>query len=157
MGYRWSPSKSERRAYYERMKRLEEEQDNIPDDYPIPCTGDCCTGDKITFFNAAKSDSRFYGEIISESYGKDKQQHTFTVLLQDNSKMLIKGRNLYKKGVFRKQWDNETQRDIILSEKHERGDKARDAARERKMQKEMRKLYGNEDIYNENYNTDEDF
>ena len=108
-------------------------------DYTINCTGDAASGDHVRFqqavFSGSFRNAKFShfelisGEIIKDSYGADKQQHTFTLLLADGSKKLIKGRNLYKNGVWRKPWHDEALRTVALDGKHKRGDKAR-AARE---------------------------
>ena len=46
--------------------------------------------------NAKYSHHKEYiGTIIKESYGKKTGQHTFTILLDDGSKILRKGRNIY--------------------------------------------------------------
>ena len=57
--------------------------------FPIDCTGDVCAGDVILFTEAVFGGSyrkpRFLGErriaakVLKDSYGKDKQQHTFTL------------------------------------------------------------------------------
>ena len=76
------------------------------------------------------------GEVVKESYGKDKQQHTFTIrpieVFGDNASEImskktfrIKGRNLYRYGVDREKWADENARKIVADEKHQRGDKAR--------------------------------
>jgi hypothetical protein len=103
--------------------------------YSIECTGDACVGDEIKFLKAEFTGSfrnpkfdgfvEIKGKIIKDSYGSQKQQHTFTVELLDGSKMLIKGRNLYKYKVFRKSWANESERETVLHEKHSRGKNAR--------------------------------
>jgi hypothetical protein len=103
--------------------------------YEIEATGDCCVGDYVRFDRALFAGSRtspkfvgferISGEIVKDSYGELKQQHTFTLLLEDGSKTLIKGRNLYANGVWRKVWIDETQRETVLTEKHNRGDQAR--------------------------------
>lgn len=132
MGYRWKPSAAQKAAYRERCLAIEEAKSTIVEDgYDINCTGDCCTGDEIKFFNPAKASKQLYGVIVSESYGQLKQQHTFTVVV-DGEKQQIKGRNLYKNGVLRKKWADETERQKIIDEKHERGAVAR-------RQKEYRK------------------
>ncbi|MGH7239782.1 MAG: hypothetical protein ACREHG_06905 [Candidatus Saccharimonadales bacterium] len=105
--------------------------------YSICCTGDCVTGDRVCFERATFSGSfrnakfagfeRIEGEIVNDSYGQHKQQHTFTLLLADGSKMTIKGRNLYANGCWRKAWTDESQRHAALNEKHARGDNARKA------------------------------
>jgi len=79
-----------------------------------------------------------HGEVLRESYGADKQQHTFTIkplnvegvnadeLLKKDS-FRIKGRNLYKNGVLREMSDDEAARKLVADEKHERGAAAREA------------------------------
>jgi hypothetical protein len=140
---RWQPTKAEKRAYAERMRSIEAAKDEpLKDGYTICCTGDCVTGDEIAFFNAGKTEKRLYGTIVNDSYGAEKQQHTFTIELDDSpEKTLIKGRNLYKNGVYRKQWTDEAKRQKILDEKHSRGDEAREAARKRKEER----LFGQRD------------
>lgn len=124
--YRWKPSKAMKAAYHQKMLAIEEAKNKLPDDsYSINSTGDCVTGDEIAFFNAGKSSERLYGIITHESYGIDKQQHTFTIETNDGAKMLIKGRNLYRNGVLRKPWQDENKRQTALDEKHERGNVAR--------------------------------
>lgn len=72
--------------------------------------------------------------IRNESYGADKQQHTFTIEvlestgtqpLQAGAVTTRKGRNIYKNGVERTEWDDEIAREAVLQEKHARGDAAR--------------------------------
>ena len=110
--------------------------------YNINCTGDVCVGDEVAFERATFSGSfrspkfagfeRIFGKIIRDSYGKDKQQHTFTLELLSGQTMRIKGRNLYTNSTFRKKWEDESKRDIVLDEKHDRGNAAREARQERK-------------------------
>ena len=110
--------------------------------HTIDCTGDAVTGDEVAFERATFSGSfrnakfagfeRVSGRIIKDSYGADKQQHTFTLALADGSTMRIKGRNLYANGVWRKAWSDEAARKPALDEKHARGDAARRARDERK-------------------------
>lgn len=107
------------------------------DEYGINCTGDAVIGDEVRFDRATFSGSfrnsnfagfeRVTGKIIRDSYGRDKQQHTFTLLLNDGSELRIKGRNLYANGLFRKPWDDEASRCKAQDEKHARGDAARTA------------------------------
>ena len=40
-------------------------------------------------------EKQYSGTILKHSYGDKTNQHTFTVLLVDGSKKLVKGRNLY--------------------------------------------------------------
>lgn len=103
--------------------------------HTINCTGDAVVGDKVAFERAVFSGSlrkpKFShfelvkGEIVSDSYGRDKQQHTFTIQLADGSKTLIKGRNLYGNGTWRQPWADEAARHAASDEKHSRGDMAR--------------------------------
>lgn len=112
------------------------------DIYTIDCTGNCCVGDEVSFerafFTGKYPKSKFshmeriHGLILKESYGVQKQQHTFTILDKDiNNKFRIKGRNLYKNRVLRKMWDDEDKRDIVLKEKYTRGREARETREER--------------------------
>ncbi len=110
--------------------------------YSINTTGDCVVGDEVSFeratftgsFRNAKFDGfeLIQGKIVNDSYGRDKQQHTFTIELLDGSKMMIKGRNLYANGTYRKLWVDESIRGLVADEKHSRGAKAR-AGREYRM------------------------
>ncbi|KAG8474744.1 hypothetical protein CXB51_031708 [Gossypium anomalum] len=89
----------------------------------INCTGDVCKGDVVLFtqkvykkFNKMTRRGKLLGKrtiagrVVKESYGKAKQQHTFTVevLWSKGSKklpplfpLLVKGRNLYKLKTYR--------------------------------------------------------
>ena len=116
--------------------------------YTIDCTGDVVTGDEIQFTEAVFGGSyrkpRFLGErtistrVIKDSYGQDKQQHTFTIEiihsegecpLEPGTKTRRKGRNIYRHGTRRAAWTNETARHGAQKEKHLRGDAARDEPR----------------------------
>lgn len=110
--------------------------------YNIDCTGNCCVHDEITFERAVYDGSypnatfshneRVKGVITKESYGKSKQQHTFTIFDMETQKSFrIKGRNLYKNGVLRKKWDDEKKRALVLQDKYLRGLEARKAREER--------------------------
>lgn len=113
------------------------------DEFKINCTGDAVVGDDVCFeratFNGSFRNAKFAGfekvtgKIIKDSYGRDKQQHTFTLQLSDGSSMTIKGRNLYKEGLWRKSWADEAMRHTTANEKHVRGDAAR-VAREYRRQ-----------------------
>lgn len=110
------------------------------DEYSIRCTGDACVGDEVRFeratftggsFGRFRSKPKFAGfetvtgKIVRDSYGADKQQHTFTIEHSDGSTLRIKGRNLYANGTWRKPWADERERHAVLNEKHTRGDRAR--------------------------------
>ncbi|XP_022739335.1 uncharacterized protein LOC111291702 isoform X1 [Durio zibethinus] len=125
--------------------------------FSINCTGDVCKGDVVLFtqkvyekFNKVKRHGRLLGSrtvagrVVKESYGKAKQQHTFTVevLWSKGTKkfpplfpLLVKGRNLYKLKTYRQRWSSEAERRNVLAEKHRRGK----AARLVKAMKETRK------------------
>lgn len=102
--------------------------------YNNDITGDATQGDEVVFveaqFTGSFKSAKFTGfevvegKIIKDSYGADKQQHTFTLELKDGSKKMIKGRNIYKYGLFAKPRDFE-ERQENLEEKHYRGEKAR--------------------------------
>ena len=111
-------------------------------EYNKSCTGDAVVGDEVRFERATFSGSfrkpkfagfeMISGRIIRDSYGRDKQQHTFTIELTGGGLLKIKGRNLYRHGCFRKPWADESERTKAQSEKHARGDQARAAAYDRK-------------------------
>ena len=109
--------------------------------YTINCTGDACVGDEICFekaiFEGNYPRSKFshlemvFGTIIRDSYGKRKQQPTFSLQLDQGGELLVKGRNLYRNGCYRKQWVDEIEREAIIDEKHKRGNIARKASESR--------------------------
>ena len=114
------------------------------DDYPICCTGDAVVGDEVRFERAEFGGSfrkpvflRFVlvtAKIVADSYGADKQQHTFTLQLPEGTKSRIKGRNLYRETVWRKPWADESKRRLVADEKHLRGDGARAQRAARKLE-----------------------
>jgi hypothetical protein len=87
------------------------------DTFCIDCTGDVVVGDLVRFERAVFTGyyrnpvfagfELMAGKIVFDSYGSEKQQHTFTLRLNDGKKILIKGRNLYLNGLWRTAWDNE--------------------------------------------------
>ena len=116
-------------------------------------TNDIVTGDIIIFTESVfggsyrnpkyKGDRKILGKILKESYGNEKQQHTFTLEILDvegvdfeevlkKKTIRRKGRNIYRKGVKRMKWKNEKERCCIADEKHERGEIAREKRRLRK-------------------------
>jgi hypothetical protein len=113
-----------------------------PKEYSERATGDVVVGDEVWFERAIFTGSYrnpkwagnevVRGKVIRDSYGKDKQQHTFTIELPDGTTTRIKGRNLYRNGVWRKRWDDEAERDRVAAEKHARGDEARARRDERR-------------------------
>jgi len=116
-------------------------------EFTIDCTGDAVVGDEVRFERATFSGSfrnakfagfeMITGKIVRDSYGREKQQHTFTLELADGSKLLIKGRNLYANGLYRKPWKDESLRRKAAEEKHARGDAARRAREIRKSKQFM--------------------
>ncbi|KAG2646863.1 hypothetical protein PVAP13_2KG550600 [Panicum virgatum] len=113
--------------------------------FSINCKGDVCRGDAVLFKQKVyeKSGKRHAkcigkrivaGKVTKESYGREKQQHTFTIQvfwskgagkLPPLHLLLVKGRNLYRMMTFRQPWANEAERLKVLEEKHSRGDDAR--------------------------------
>lgn len=102
--------------------------------YTEDVTGDVCNGDTIMFARATFCGSRrrprydgdeiITGTVVNDSYGSRKQQHTFTLRVRGQGKLLIKGRNLYSIGVFAKPRTDEDRKED-LDEKHRRGSEAR--------------------------------
>lgn len=129
--------------FQERLKFVESKIKFSGDDvYSIECTGDACVGDEVKFsraiFDGTYPNSIFIGfdlvsaVVVADSYGKEKQQHTFTLAKPDGTKIRIKGRNLYRNRCFRKPWPNESDRVDVIREKHRRGGEARKARQCRK-------------------------
>lgn len=108
------------------------------DSFAIDCTGDACVGDTIKFkeavFGGSFKKPKYLGDreitakIIKDSYGADKQQHTFTLIISSSgtdpltSGTTRKGRNVYKNGTHRIKWDNEDDGLKSLDDKHDRSD-----------------------------------
>ncbi|KAL0718536.1 hypothetical protein Bca4012_067858 [Brassica carinata] len=116
--------------------------------FPINCKGDVCKGDTVLFTQKVKGSGKIMGrrtvagQVVKESYGTAKQQHTFTIevlwcegmqKLPPLYPLLVKGRNLYRLMTMRQRWANEDDRVKVLSEKHCRGAAARKVMRERKI------------------------
>ena len=104
-------------------------------------TGDACKGDEVIFAKAIFAGSyrkpkfshfeMIEGLIIADSYGSEKQQHTFTILKISGEQMRIKGRNIYRYLLLAKP-RSDSERSEILDEKHSRGSVARKARATRK-------------------------
>ncbi|KAF8063899.1 hypothetical protein N665_1178s0012 [Sinapis alba] len=116
--------------------------------FSINCKGDVCKGDTVLFTQKVKGSGKIMGrrtvagQVVKESYGTAKQQHTFTIevlwcegmqKLPPLYPLLVKGRNLYRLMTMRQRWANENDRVKVLSEKHSRGAAARRVMRERKI------------------------
>jgi len=87
MGYRWKPNKAQKQAYIERLKEREEVR---PTGTPYAIRKGC----KVEYYSLNKGEI-IKGEVIKDSYGAEKGQHTFTILQHDGCAVLVKGRNLY--------------------------------------------------------------
>lgn len=89
MGYRykWKPSKAQVAEY--KAKCAEREAIS-----PRGTNYAIRTGCFVKFYSM-NTGSVIEGQVISESYGADKGQHTFTIDLGGGEKLLVKGRNLY--------------------------------------------------------------
>ena len=121
--------------------------------HPIwtPARGDVVTGDQITYtesdFGGSYRKPRYLGdrtirgEVIRDSYGAAKQQHTFTIRVMESSgfdaletgaNIRRKGRNIYRGNPQRLRWEDEAEREEAAGEKHKRGDAARAERDERR-------------------------
>jgi hypothetical protein len=133
----------------EAMPRVSVDQPPLAEAFSINTTGDVVTGDVIQWEEGVFTSSKrpkFLGNrtvravVVKDSYGSDKQQHTFTILPLSSSgtqpiavgkQTTRKGRNIYRNGTMRMPWINEDKRQAVANEKHARGDVAR-AARDRR-------------------------
>ena len=96
-------------------------------------SGDACIGDEVVFaaviWGGSFKKPRFNGveiktgTITKDSYGTEKQQHSFTIKTKASS-FRVMGRNLYKFGTWAKPRKVE-EREEVLNEKHKRGTLAR--------------------------------
>jgi hypothetical protein len=121
----------------------------------IDCTGDVVSGDIISFTESVfggshrkpiyLGDRGIIAEVLRDSYGADKQQHTFTLRvissegvdpLAAGTETRRKGRNVYKNGTKRARWNDEAARKTAADEKHRRGDAARAVRTQRQEIKE---------------------
>ena len=102
-------------------------------------TGDAVTGDTIRWtegvFAGTYRSAKFIGyreivgKITGDSYGQDRQQHTFTIQVEPATgeqplppgrTIRRKGRNVYRNGTERLPWDDEQAREDAVTEKHMR-------------------------------------
>ena len=123
----------------------------------VSATGDVVVGDHVTYDEAVFTGSyrkpKFAGLrsisaiVVKDSYGAGKQQHTFTLLITGSTgidplkvgeKVQRKARNVYRNGVSRQLWDDETARLEVQAEKHERGGAAREVRAIRRETEEPR-------------------
>lgn len=124
----------------------------IPNSW-IPVNGDLVTGDTVRFKEAVFSgsyksprhvgDREVTAEVLNDSYGKGKQQHTFTIrvihctgydCLTVGKVTTRKGRNIYRNSPIRLTWVNEEDRGKAAEDKHKRGAAARE---QRDIRREM--------------------
>ncbi len=72
-------------------------------------------------------------EVLRDSYGEAKQQHTFTLVVMHSEgydaltrghRIQRKGHNLYRNGTERQRWLDKRERRVRLGEKHRRGAEA---------------------------------
>ena len=114
--------------------------------YNVNCAGDIVTGDCIRWTEAVfigshcrpkfADERTIKAEVVVDSYGAAKQQHTFSLLVvraegtsapEPGSRIRRKGRNIYRNGCYRVAWEKEAARHHHQDEKHQRGDAARTA------------------------------
>ena len=112
--------------------------------FEIECTGDVVIGDTVLFeeavFGGSHRKPKFLGmrvikaEVLRESYGERKQQHTFSLRviestgyepIEEGKEVRRKARNVYRSGTLRVRWEDESKRVEVLREKHGRGGAAR--------------------------------
>ncbi len=87
MAYKWKPSAAQKAEYVEKMR----EKESLP---IIQSNGAIRTGCKLEFYSTNEG-KVLKGEVINHSYGAERNQHTCTLQLEDGSKKLVKGKNLY--------------------------------------------------------------
>jgi hypothetical protein len=123
----------------------------MADRYPIYCKGDVVRGDIIEFgesvYDGKYPKATYAGsrtvraQVLKDSYGAAKQQHTFTLRILDcdgcqpldrGTVTRRKGRNVYRHHTHRQPWPDESARRVVAAEKHARGDAARDAREQRR-------------------------
>jgi hypothetical protein len=106
----------------EAMPRVSVDQPPLAEAFSINTTGDVVTGDVIQWEEGVFTSSKrpkFLGNrtvravVVKDSYGSDKQQHTFTILPLSSSgtqpiavgkQTTRKGRNIYRNGTMRMPW-----------------------------------------------------
>jgi len=87
MRYKWKPNASQKAEYRQRCIEKEKLNTKITS-HAIR------NGCKLKYYSLSKG-KIIEGEVISNSYGRETNQHTFTILTNLNEKILVKGRNLY--------------------------------------------------------------
>ena len=117
----------------------------------VDASGDVVAGDVILFQESVfggshrnpiyKGSRTIQAKVLRESYGTEKQQHTFTMSVISSkgtdavpagAEIRRKGRNIYRNGTQRLVWLDEGERKRIALEKHSRGAVARKARDKRK-------------------------
>jgi hypothetical protein len=87
MSYKWKPNAAQKADY---IAKLQERSKHAT----LTTTRAIRTGCKVEFFSANTGKAEA-GTIVAHSYGADRGQHTFTILLTNGLKHFVKGRNLY--------------------------------------------------------------
>ena len=101
MRYKWKPNASQRAAYKE--KCIEKESIGVKTtNHAIR------NGCKLKYYSMNRGEI-IEGIVINNSYGIDKNQHTFTILTNTDEKILVKGRNLYPNIIEHIQGDDSKQ------------------------------------------------
>lgn len=108
----------------------------VDEGYTTDVTGNACKGDRIAFararFTGSYPNGKFAGyeivrgTIVGCSYGKKKQQHTFTIEPDSGDRFPIKARNVYRVWTLVRPRDDE-ERMEALNEKHLRSIAAKGA------------------------------
>jgi hypothetical protein len=126
----------------------------------IEATGDIVAGDNILFYEPlwatafnprqrrSPAPARYrviVAEVVRESYGPDKQQHSFTPRVLESSGcdpfaggtvVFRKGRNIHRNGCWRLPWPDQSARETARLEKHSHGNAARQERDARRLESE---------------------
>lgn len=138
-------------SYSDQRFLFESFEERFRHDAWVDATGDVVAGDVIRFSETvwcgslrkprALGEREITAEVLGDSYGEAKQQHTFTLqvlsstgyeALAEGTKTHRKGRNVYRNGTQWLVWLDEAARHRVAEEKHSRGDAARAVRRARK-------------------------
>jgi hypothetical protein len=91
MAYRWKPNASQRAEYKERMTQREAVKETERINGTVHAIRKGC---KVRYFSTG-GHGIVEGEVVTSSYGRETNQHTFTVQDEKGTKFKVKGRNLY--------------------------------------------------------------
>jgi hypothetical protein len=84
---KWRPSKAQQEAYNANLK--------VRDTLPIIAPNNAIRTNCYIEYYSLNRGEIIRGTVIKHSYGKDKNQHTFTIKKEDGNLLFVKGRNLY--------------------------------------------------------------